>query len=50
MYTPEKLEEHSSDLVYSGKAGGTHFNRNGGGANAICLPGDKHTAGSLEFI
>ena len=29
-----------TDLVYSGRAGGTHYNNQGGAANLLCLPDD----------
>ena len=29
-----------STLVYSGRAGGTHFNKRGGGSNYLCMPDD----------
>ena len=29
-----------TELVYSGRSGGSHYNHNGGGANLICLPND----------
>ena len=30
----------SSTLVYSGRAGGTHWNKRGGGSNYLCMPDD----------
>ena len=40
---------NGTELVYAGRAGGTHYNTNGGGANKICLPEDpdylSNTAG-----
>ncbi|XP_071119924.1 short-chain collagen C4-like [Mytilus edulis] len=29
-----------AELVYTGQAGGNHYNHNGGGANYLCLPND----------
>ena len=29
-----------TDLVYSGRAGGTHYNHHGGAADLLCLPDD----------
>ena len=32
--------DQQTELVYSGRAGGSHYNRHGGAANLICLPDD----------
>ena len=32
--------DQGTELVYSGRAGGTHYRHSGGGANFICLPDD----------
>ena len=32
--------DQGTELVYSGRAGGSHFNRKGGGANHLCMPDD----------
>ena len=32
--------DQGTELVYSGRAGGSHWNHKGGGANHLCLPDD----------
>ena len=32
--------EQGTELVYSGRAGGSHFRRSGGGSNYLCMPDD----------
>ena len=32
--------DQGTELVYSGRAGGSHWNQQGGGANHLCLPDD----------
>ena len=35
-----KICPEGADLVYSGQAGGNHYNNKGGGSNYLCLPND----------
>ena len=32
--------DQGTELVYSGKAGGSHYHKHGGGANLLCMPSD----------
>ena len=32
--------DQGTELIYSGKAGGSHYSKHGGGANLLCLPSD----------
>ena len=32
--------DQGTELVYSGRAGGSHYNEHGGAANLLCLPDD----------
>ena len=34
--------DQGTELVYAGRAGGTHYRHSGGGANFICLPDDPN--------
>lgn len=44
---------NGTQLLYAGRAGGTHYNRQGGGAEKLCLPADPDyipgTAGFTGF-
>ena len=38
-----------TELLYSGKAGGTFYNEGGGGANYLCMPDDPEYDPSLKY-
>ncbi len=39
-----------TDLLYAGRAGGTFFSQEGGGANYLCMPEDPEYDSSLRYL
>ena len=46
--------DQGTELVYSGRAGGTHFHKHGGAANLLCLPNDpeysEYASGATGYV